>query len=161
MSAIILIATVLFILTVQTNLVDCHNIKSNTEQNDSNNESDNNKTTIYEGGVQSDKQQYRVEKLIVTAYAPFDNKSGICNNGDPNTTATGSKPDWGTVAVNPNRFPYGTEFYIPGYGKGIARDTGGIMQADDNIIDVYVDTYAEAINWWGKRELEVIVYGDQ
>jgi len=31
----------------------------------------------------------------------------------------------GTVAVDSKLFPMGTKFYIPGYGWGIARDTGG------------------------------------
>ena len=96
-------------------------------------------------------------QLIVTAYAPYDNKSGICNDGNPNKTATGTKPDWGTIAVNPNKFPYGTKFYIPGYGHGIAEDTGGAMRRNSNKIDVYMDTYEEAIAW-GKQELDVIVY---
>ncbi|MDW7670000.1 MAG: hypothetical protein SCJ93_14340, partial [Bacillota bacterium] len=29
---------------------------------------------------------------IVTAYAPFDNQSGMCNDGDPTSTATGTYP---------------------------------------------------------------------
>lgn len=96
-------------------------------------------------------------KLTVTAYAPFDNKSGICNDGNPNKTSTGTRPGWGTVAVNPNRFPYGTKFYIEGYGYGIASDTGGAMRRDSNKIDVYMDTYEQTRNW-GVKEIEVIVY---
>ena len=110
-------------------------------------------------GIDLRGRKYRVEKLIVTAYAPYDNKSGICNDGDPNTTATGTKPDWGTVAVNPKRFPYGTEFYIEGYGYGVGLDTGGAMRRNSDKIDLYMDTYAQAIAW-GKREIEVIVFED-
>ena len=104
-------------------------------------------------------RKYRIEKLIVTAYAPFDNKSGICNDGDPTKTSTGTRPDWGTIAVNPKRFPYGTKFYIEGYGYGIASDTGGAMRKNSNKIDLYMDTYEEAISW-GKREVDVIIFED-
>lgn len=104
-------------------------------------------------------RKYRIEKLIVTAYAPFDNKSGICNDGDPTKTSTGTRPDWGTIAVNPKRFPYGTKFYIEGYGYGVGFDTGGAMRKNSNKIDIYMDTYEQAISW-GKREIEVIVFED-
>ena len=104
-------------------------------------------------------RKYRVEKLIVTAYAPFNNKSGMCNDGDPTKTSTGTRPDWGTVAVNPKRFPYGTKFYIEGYGYGIGLDTGGAMRKNSNKLDLYMDTYEQAINW-GKREIEVIIFED-
>ena len=100
---------------------------------------------------------YRVVRLTVTAYAPFDNKSGTCNDGDPTKTSTGTYPGWGTVAVNPEVFPYGTRFYIPGYGEGVALDTGGAMRQNPNKIDLYHDTYEQAISW-GKQDLEVIVY---
>lgn len=40
-------------------------------------------------------------------------------------TASGRMARPGTVAVDPTVFPMGTKFYIPGYGWGIARDTGG------------------------------------
>lgn len=104
-----------------------------------------------------ESRKFRVEKLIVTAYAPFNNKSGICNDGDPTKTSTGTRPDWGTIAVNPKRFPYGTKFYIEGYGYGIGLDTGGAMRKNSNKIDLYMDTYEQAINW-GKREIEVIIF---
>lgn len=102
-------------------------------------------------------RKYRVEKLIVTAYAPFDNKSGVCNDGDPSKTSTGTRPDWGTIAVNPKRFPYGTKFYVEGYGYGEGLDTGGAMRKNSNKIDIYMDTFEQAINW-GKREIEVVIF---
>ncbi len=95
---------------------------------------------------------------VVTAYAPFDNQSGMCNDGDPTNTATGTYPDWGTLAADPARVPYGTILYIPGYGMGEAKDTGGALRRDaENIrIDIYVDTYEQA-RAWGVRELEIVV----
>ncbi len=96
-------------------------------------------------------------KAIVTAYAPYDNKSGMCNDGTPDTTATNTKPKFGTLAADPTRIPYGTKLYIPGYGLGIVEDTGSILRNDKNNIriDVFMETYEEAIKW-GKKE--IIVY---
>jgi len=95
---------------------------------------------------------------IVTAYAPFDNQSGMCNDGDPTSTSTGTYPKHGTLAADPERLPYGTEIYIPGYGLGIVEDTGGALRNDkENIrIDIFVDTYEQAISF-GKQELVVEV----
>ena len=105
----------------------------------------------------SNARDFKVEKLIVTAYAPLDNRSGICADGDPTKTSTGTYPERGTVAVNPKVFAYGTEFYIPGYGPGIAEDTGGAIRRSTRKIDVVVDSYEEAMEW-GVREVWVVVY---
>ena len=50
------------------------------------------------------------------------------------TTATGTVVRKGTVAVDPRVIPLGTRMYIPGYGYGIAEDTGGAVVG--NIIDL-------------------------
>jgi 3D (Asp-Asp-Asp) domain-containing protein len=42
-----------------------------------------------------------------------------------NTTATGTPVYMGIVAVDPRVIPLGTQMYIPGYGYGLAADTGG------------------------------------
>ncbi len=46
---------------------------------------------------------------------------------DPNygITATGVRVTWGVIAVDPTVIPLGTKMYIPGYGYGVAADTGG------------------------------------
>jgi 3D (Asp-Asp-Asp) domain-containing protein len=66
-------------------------------------------------------------------------------------TATGSWPGRGTIAVDTRVFPMGTRFYIPGYGYGIARDTGGAIIGHH--IDAAVGTCAEAIAWGGPTKL--------
>jgi len=101
----------------------------------------------------------RVVEMEVTAYAPFDNVSGICNDGTPNTTSTGTVPRHETVAVNPKQLPYGTQMMIPGHGYGIAEDTGGALRKVDGKIkiDIYMDSYAEAIQW-GRQTLMVTIY---
>lgn len=112
----------------------------------------------YENRVYKEEaRDFRVEKLVVTAYAPLDNRSGICADGDPTKTSTGTYPQRGTVAVNPQIFAYGTEFYIDGYGYGKALDTGGAIRRVNNKIDVVVDTYEEAMEW-GVKEMFVVVY---
>jgi 3D (Asp-Asp-Asp) domain-containing protein len=50
------------------------------------------------------------------------------------TTATGTAVRKGTVAVDPRVIPLGTRMYIPGYGYGVAEDTGGAVIG--NIIDL-------------------------
>ena len=44
------------------------------------------------------------------------------------TTATGVPVGWGTVAVDPSVIPLGTRLTIPGYGDGVAADTGPAVQ---------------------------------
>ena len=48
--------------------------------------------------VSRDGEKYIPIRAIVTAYAPYDNKSGMCNDGTPDTTATNTKPKRGTIA---------------------------------------------------------------
>lgn len=119
---------------------------------------------------QSNSQlEYAVEELgksenkisipaIVTSYAPFDNVSGICNNGDPYNTSTGKMPGRLYAAADPERLPYGTRLYIPGYGIVIIQDTGGALIKDKNNvrIDIFHETYKEAMEW-GEQPLEVII----
>lgn len=95
---------------------------------------------------------------IVTAYAPADNKSGICADSDPSVTSTGKSPGPDYCAADPARLPYGTKLDIPGYGEVEVQDTGGALRSDkDNIrIDVWMPTYEDAMEW-GRQELEVVI----
>lgn len=102
-----------------------------------------------------DEPEYETIEMRVTAYAPFDNQSGICSDGNPNSTSTGTVPQQGTIAVNPKLIPYGTELYIEGYGYGVAEDTGGALRKYDGYaIDIYMDSYEEAMAW-GVQYIEV------
>ena len=69
-------------------------------------------------------------------------------------TATGVCPSRGTVAVDPLVIPLGTELHIEGYGPAVALDTGGAIRGQ--IIDLYMDSYQECIEW-GRRQVEVRV----
>jgi cystine transport system substrate-binding protein len=67
-------------------------------------------------------------------------------------TATGMPTAPGVVAVDPGVIPLGTRLSIPGYGEGIAADTGGAVQG--NTIDVWFPTQAQALAW-GRRTVTI------
>jgi uncharacterized protein YabE (DUF348 family) len=67
-------------------------------------------------------------------------------------TSTGVVPYHGIVAVDPDVIPYGTRMYIPGYGFAVAGDCGGDING--NRIDLYMDSYSDAIQW-GRRDVTV------
>ena len=95
---------------------------------------------------------------VVTAYSPYDDQNGLNSDGNPNSTSTGTKPGPGTIAVDPKRIPYGSQIlivYEDGSSEsGIACDTGGAMRnAPELLIDVYRDTYDEAMDHGVKEAL--------
>jgi uncharacterized protein YabE (DUF348 family) len=71
-----------------------------------------------------------------------------------NTTATGTWPKVGTIAVDPDIIPLGTKVYVTGYGFAVAEDTGGAII--DYIIDLYMDTEDECVSW-GRRDVTVYI----
>jgi 3D (Asp-Asp-Asp) domain-containing protein len=72
------------------------------------------------------------------------------------TTATGIQTGWGVVAVDPSVIPLGTRMTIPGYGEGVAADTGSAVQG--NTIDLWFPTVAEALAW-GRRTVTITLHG--
>lgn len=79
----------------------------------------------------------RILHAIVTAY---------CLIG---TTATGTHTAPGTIAVDPRVIPLGSIVYVPGYGYGRARDTGGAIKGAR--LDVWFGSCARARQWGVKR----------
>lgn len=71
-------------------------------------------------------------------------------------TATGIKPRYGVVAVDPRVIALGTKLYIEGYGYAVAADTGGAIKG--NKIDVFFESRGEAIQW-GRRTVKVTILG--
>lgn len=72
-------------------------------------------------------------------------------------TATGTVPvrdseGISTIAVDPSIIPLGSLLYVDGYGYAIAADTGGAIQG--NIIDLYLNSYDECMNW-GRQNVSV------
>jgi 3D (Asp-Asp-Asp) domain-containing protein len=55
---------------------------------------------------------------------------------------------YGIIAVDPRVIPLGTRLYVPGYGEGIAADTGGAVKG--NRIDVWLPSQARAEEWGAK-----------
>ena len=76
-------------------------------------------------------------------------------------TATGLTPvsavsaGRGTIAVDPRVIPLGSLVYVEGYGEAIAADTGGAVKG--NVVDIYVDSYSEAINWGRRHDVAVSI----
>jgi 3D (Asp-Asp-Asp) domain-containing protein len=89
-----------------------------------------------------------VQRVVsATGYAPG-------TDGVDFRTATGATATYGIVAVDPRVIPLGTRLYIPGYGYGIAADTGGAIKGDK--IDLCFNTRAEAIAW-GRRTVTITI----
>jgi len=73
----------------------------------------------------------------MTVYA-----TGYCLKG---STATGLPVGPGIVATDPSVIPLGTRMTIPGYGEGVAADTGGSVQGAR--IDVWFKSCADAASF--------------
>lgn len=70
-------------------------------------------------------------------------------------TATGIPTAPGVVAVDPSVIPLGTRMTIPGYGVGIAADTGGAVHGAE--IDLWFPTTAQALAW-GRRTVTITIH---
>jgi len=71
------------------------------------------------------------------------------------TTATGLPVGPGVVAVDPSVIPLGTRMTIPGYGEGVAADTGSAVSG--YTIDVWFPSLADALAW-GRRTVEITLH---
>ena len=71
------------------------------------------------------------------------------------TTASGIPVGWGVVAVDPSVIPMGTRMTIPGYGEGVAADTGSAVHGA--IIDLWFPTTAQALQW-GRRTVTITLH---
>lgn len=63
------------------------------------------------------RQYWRRVRMYATSYHP-------AALGGDNITATGRVLTKGIVGVDPKLIPYGSEIFVPGYGVGVAADTG-------------------------------------
>lgn len=75
--------------------------------------------------------------------------TGYCLRG---TTATGMQAGWGTIAVDSAVIPLGTKIFVPGYGDGVAADTGSAVNG--RMIDVWFPSCAQALQW-GRRVVTI------
>jgi len=78
--------------------------------------------------------------------------TGYCLTG---TTAIGIPVSWGVVAVDPSFIPLGTRMFVPGYGEGVAADTGSAVKGA--IIDLWFPSCARALAW-GRRTVTITLH---
>ena len=71
------------------------------------------------------------------------------------TTSTGIPTGYGVVAVDPTVIPLGTRMTIPGYGEGVAADTGSAVKGA--MIDVWLPTHAQA-SAWGTKTITITLH---
>ena len=73
--------------------------------------------------------------------------------GGSGVTKTGTGVYRGIVAVDPRVIPLGTRMYIPGYGYGIAADTGG------DIVGNHIDLgfAADDLKDWRTRWVDICI----
>jgi len=90
-----------------------------------------------------------LQRVVVTGYCSCPKCCGEKSDG---RTATGTKPQLGTIAADPSVFPYGTQLNVPGYGEGVVEDTGSKVKGYH--IDLWFPSHAEA-KAWGTREMFV------
>jgi 3D (Asp-Asp-Asp) domain-containing protein len=116
--------------------------------------------------AQSRSRQVAVQHAVNPVPAPSPPSPGPASSGQaltvvataydlPGTTATGVPVGPGIVAVDPNVIPLGTRMSIPGYGEGVAADTGSAIIG--NRIDVWVPNGAAASNW-GVRTVTITLH---
>ncbi len=73
----------------------------------------------------------------------------------PGRTSTGLPVGFGVVAVDPAVIALGTRLSIPGYGEGVAADTGTAVQG--MTIDLWFPTLAQALAW-GRRTVTITLH---
>ena len=71
-------------------------------------------------------------------------------------TASGTKAKPGTLAADTRYYPFGTVFYIPGYGYGVVEDRGGDIKGRHRL-DLYHNTHQEARSW-GRKKVQAVVF---
>jgi 3D (Asp-Asp-Asp) domain-containing protein len=127
-----------------------------------------NQQRLNAGAISSYQQQAlaveaKARQLATVATTPVSDTTGIAPGAHTLTvtatgysingrTATGAPTGWGVVAVDPSVIPLGTRLSIPGYGSGVAADTGGAIQGAS--IDLWFPTVAQA-NAWGRRTVTI------
>ena len=65
------------------------------------------------------------------------------------TTYTGTQAGPGSVAVDPRVIPLGSRLFVPGYGDGMAVDTGKDIVGSH--IDIWISDEQTCLNWGVKR----------
>lgn len=105
------------------------------------------------------EQAQRVETRVAAPAAPGASGSTITVTATgyslPGRTSTGLPVGPGVVAVDPSVIPLGTRLTIPGYGEGVAADTGSAVAG--YTIDLWFPTLADALAW-GRRTVTITLH---
>lgn len=78
------------------------------------------------------------------------------------TCSTGVRAMPGRVAVDPREIPYGTKMYIVSsdgrwhYGYCTASDTGGFIYNSSTVVDLYMRSYTDCVNF-GRRNVDIYI----
>ncbi|KOF57172.1 MULTISPECIES: G5 and 3D domain-containing protein [Clostridium] len=93
------------------------------------------------------------EKSIDVVATAYTNDFGF------GITASGSRVrrdtnGYSSIAVDPRVIPLGSKLYIPGYGYGVAEDTGGAIKG--NRLDLFFSSEKDCYNW-GVRNIKVYI----
>jgi 3D (Asp-Asp-Asp) domain-containing protein len=70
----------------------------------------------------------------------------------PGYTSSGLPVGWGVAAVDTSLIPFGTRFFVPGYGETVAADHGTAIIGPR--IDIWFPTLAQA-QAWGRRTVVI------
>ena len=97
----------------------------------------------------------RVLRVEATGYEAGPRSTGK-RPGDPwyGVTSIGWQAKPGIIAVDPKMIGYGTRLYVPGYGFGVAGDSGKDIVGMK--IDLFYNTEQDAARW-GRRNLQVYI----
>jgi 3D (Asp-Asp-Asp) domain-containing protein len=103
------------------------------------------------------------ENGVPTKYSSVLTGKGVAYFAKPGAkTASGRTAAPGMVAVDPSIIPYGTKLYIAStdnklvYGYAIAADTGTSLLNGVCLVDLYMNSYDECVNW-GAHEVNVYI----
>ncbi len=86
-------------------------------------------------------EQSTPEIWRITAYCP---EKCCCGEFADGITASGA-PAEGLIIAAPKEIPFGTQFYIPGYGWATVQDRGGAIKGKR--LDLLFSDHQEALNW--------------
>ncbi len=125
-----------------------------------------------------DDPDYYLQTFIITAYySPLTGQEhyvtgsyegDIYLNGNGTNGADGTEVYPGMIAA-PKTYNFGTKMYIPGVGITAVHDRGGAIKAAGELgnsydrLDIWMGHGDEGLRralGWGKRTVEVMVYGD-
>ncbi len=111
-------------------------------------------TIAYDGTITTSRNGTLTYSRVVNCTATAYDAVSCGKKPGEARTATGMIAQRGVIAVDPKFIPLGTKVFVEGYGYAVAADTGGAIKG--NIIDLYMDSTAEAIQW-GRRGVKVYI----